>query len=124
MKQIGGKPAGMIGGKGEPQPRAKIPITKTPEHLNPDTMINLSTIESLFTTMHRMITSLTDLNAEFQLQMPDGSTFWLVPAYSKDKTRREVSFKDAATVTVICAAYGGEVVGFKFLGEGPEEGEI
>lgn len=135
-KKIGGKP--MIGGKptigakGEnstPVPNSTkhkplIPMAGSPDHMNPDTLLKLDSIDGLFKTIHRMITSLTDFNAEFQLKMPSGKLFWLVPAYTSEKaTRREISFKDAATVTVICAAYGGEVVDFRFVDEA-EEGEI
>jgi len=84
--------------------------------------IKLNSLENLFKTMHRMIASLSDLDAEFQLKLPDGTLFWLVPSYTAERERRnEISFNDAATVTVICSAYGGTVVQFKFLGGVPSE---
>jgi hypothetical protein len=37
-------------------------------------------------------------------------TLWLVPAYTGAKDRKELSYRDAATLTTICAAFPGAQV--------------
>lgn len=112
----------MIGGKGQVLSQAQKQEQNQVQKDAP-VPVELKSLDGLFKTMHRMISALGDLNAEFQLRMPDGTLFWLVPSYTSAKVERnEISFNDAATVTIICASYGGTVVQFKFLGH--EIGEI
>lgn len=100
-----------------PPLRRKAPLggVKVPDVINPDTIVDLKDIPSLFKTIHRMMTSLTDLNCEYKLRLPDGQEFWLVPSYSDGLDRNEISFQDASTMTVVCAVFSGTVKAFKFL---------
>ena len=99
--------------------------------------INLRDIPGLFEKIRQMTQSLSDLSAELCMRMPDGQEIWLVPKYTEDKTRKEMSFEDITHVTVLCASFGGKVTDIKFstvleplpdvkegvVGECEEEGE-
>lgn len=81
-------------------------------------VVNLKDIPGMFRTIRDMITSLKNLNCEFQMRLPDGEEFWLVPEYGEIGTRNEVSFRDASTLAVVSAATGGKVISMKFLDKG------
>jgi len=116
------------------KPRGKkkvsIPVSPgedVPDVINPARIVDLKDIPSLFQTIKRMLTSLRDLGCEFKLKLPDGDIFWLVPVYTNEPGRNEVSFSDAASLTVVCAAFGGTVESMRFIKKGemdlkPQEG--
>lgn len=101
-------------------PRASAParmplkVSKVPESMSPDKVVNLEDIPALFRTIERMLRELRDLNSEICLRIDSGEEVWLVPVYT-DEDRNEIKFEDAAKLVVVCAAFGGKITSMNFL---------
>lgn len=99
-----------------PSSKPDFSFREVPDEFNPQKVVKIDSIPDLFKTIERMMMGLQRLNAEFCLKGDEVGTFWLVPAYTSERlTRNEVSFEDAAKLTVLVAAFGGKVVSMKFL---------
>jgi len=121
LPQIGGKSGKTTIPRAAPPP-VKMTDKTRPATVDPAQLVNIDDIPALFKTIERMMRGLRDLNAEMLLRMGSGEEVWLVPAYTQEPGedgRKEISFEDAAKITVLCASFGGTVESLRFLS--PEE---
>lgn len=95
-------------------------MKKKPRSIDPDKIFSVDSIPDLFRTVEVIMKGLDKLNVEFCIGSERLGEIWLVPAYTTGN-RREISFEDAAKITAIVSALGGEVKEFKFLDEDRDE---
>ena len=122
-----GKIIPKVGGVQKPPPPEppgnKMPdwdLPKKPRSINPETVFSIESIPHLFETIERIMGELSKLNVEFCLRSENIPEVWLVPAYTSErhKSRRELSFEDAAKLVVLVSSFNGEITAMKFLDEG------
>lgn len=83
------------------------------EMLTPRPLSEIKTLEGLYERHHKLVSSLANLNIEMCLELANGQRVWLVPEKTNEN-RKEITFEEAATMTLVCSSYRGQVVEMLF----------